>query len=225
MRELLAASYKLFRGCTCRRALPPDHCGRPYPPAGALWLLGRAKDMIKSGGENVHAWEVERVLVDHPAVAAAAVVGVPHWRLGEAVAAAVVLAPAWTWVGWPCQSLLPAAGTVGLEPPAATGWQAVAPGGGRSVVRSIDARALQQHCRNAGLAGFKLPRVFLLCEPAGAAPRGDSCSVALHTLPVTTTGKPAKHALRALLAAEMAALEKVQAEQQAIVQHQPHARL
>lgn len=30
--------------------------------AGRLWLMGRAKDMIKSGGENVHAWEVERVL-------------------------------------------------------------------------------------------------------------------------------------------------------------------
>eukprot|EP00198_Chlamydomonas_reinhardtii_P000720 XP_001690055.1 predicted protein [Chlamydomonas reinhardtii] len=50
---------------------------------GGLWLLGRAKDMIKSGGENVFAPQVEAVLCAHPAVAAAAVVGLPHERLGE----------------------------------------------------------------------------------------------------------------------------------------------
>jgi acyl-CoA synthetase (AMP-forming)/AMP-acid ligase II len=53
--------------------------------AGRLWLLGRAKDMVKSGGENVHAREVEAMLEGHPAVAAAAVVGLPHTRLGETV--------------------------------------------------------------------------------------------------------------------------------------------
>ena len=52
---------------------------------GRLWLLGRAKDMIKSGGENVFAPEVEQALCQHPAVAAAAVVGVPDERLGEKV--------------------------------------------------------------------------------------------------------------------------------------------
>mgnify|MGYP003590744130 CR=1 FL=1 len=46
--------------------------------------------MIKSGGENVHASEVESVLLSHPAVAAAAAVGLEHERLGEQVAAAVV---------------------------------------------------------------------------------------------------------------------------------------
>lgn len=53
--------------------------------SGALWLVGRAKDMIKSGGENVLAAEVERVLLRHPGVAGAVVVGLPHTRLGEQV--------------------------------------------------------------------------------------------------------------------------------------------
>lgn len=52
---------------------------------GVLWLCGRIKDMIKSGGENVYASEVERVLLQHDAVAAAAAVGIPHQRLGEQV--------------------------------------------------------------------------------------------------------------------------------------------
>lgn len=56
---------------------------------GRLWLLGRVKDMIKSGGENVMAAEVEAVLCAHPGVAAAAVVGLPHARLGETVRGSV----------------------------------------------------------------------------------------------------------------------------------------
>jgi hypothetical protein len=47
--------------------------------------VGRLKDMIKSGGENVYAAEVEAVLLRHPAVAAAAVLGMPDSRLGEKV--------------------------------------------------------------------------------------------------------------------------------------------
>ena len=58
---------------------------------GRLWLLGRAKDTVKSGGENVHAREVERALEAHPAVLAAAVVGLPDARLGETVRAAHML--------------------------------------------------------------------------------------------------------------------------------------
>jgi acyl-CoA synthetase (AMP-forming)/AMP-acid ligase II len=57
---------------------------------GYLYFVDRAKDMIKTGGENVYSAEVERVLLAHPAVADAAVIGVPDRRWGEAVKALVV---------------------------------------------------------------------------------------------------------------------------------------
>jgi long-chain acyl-CoA synthetase len=55
-----------------------------------VFLVDRAKDMIVSGGENVYSTEVEDVLYRHPAVAEAAVFGVPDERWGEAVHAVVV---------------------------------------------------------------------------------------------------------------------------------------
>jgi fatty-acyl-CoA synthase len=55
-----------------------------------LWLVDRKKDLIVSGGENVYPAEVERVLLDHPAVAEAAVIGVPHPRWVETPVAFVV---------------------------------------------------------------------------------------------------------------------------------------
>jgi fatty-acyl-CoA synthase len=60
---------------------------------GYLYLVDRAKDMIISGGFNVYSAEVENCLSMHPAVAACAVIGVPHEKWGEAVAALVVLKP------------------------------------------------------------------------------------------------------------------------------------
>ncbi|PSC74789.1 2-succinylbenzoate-chloroplastic peroxisomal [Micractinium conductrix] len=302
---------------------------------GHLWLMGRAKDMIKSGGENVNAWEVERALGSHPAVAVAAVVGAADWRLGEAVAAAVVLRPGWRWAGERCQALLAGAGggaataaaqlqqegrqqqqaaaqaalaaaaaamrpvrhggadggeeqaaahpgagvrysedlrstllqrspsrpgssqgthsgstsgglaaalaeppphdrqrlapfgalqqlagvAAGLEQAAAAAAAAGGVGGGcttnGSIVgggsgvpqalpdtQSVDGRLLQAHCRASGLAGFKLPRVFLLCDSAApAAPRGSAAVV----LPVNSTGKVVKHLLRQTVQQHMAA--------------------
>ena len=58
---------------------------------GALHFLGRIKDVIKSAGVNIAAAEVEAVLLAHPAVGAAHVVGVPDAARGENVAAFVVL--------------------------------------------------------------------------------------------------------------------------------------
>ncbi len=57
---------------------------------GYLFLCDRVKDMIVSGGENIFPIEVENVLLAHPGVADAAVIGVPHDRWGETVKAVVV---------------------------------------------------------------------------------------------------------------------------------------
>jgi O-succinylbenzoic acid--CoA ligase len=57
---------------------------------GDLWLVDRRVDLIISGGENVYPAEVERVLLEHPAVAAACVAGVSHPEWGQQVAALVV---------------------------------------------------------------------------------------------------------------------------------------
>ncbi len=61
---------------------------------GALHFVGRLKDTIKTAGANVAAAEVEAVLLEHPAVGAAHVVGVPDAQRGENVAAFVVVAAA-----------------------------------------------------------------------------------------------------------------------------------
>ncbi|CAN5307174.1 acyl-CoA synthetase [soil metagenome] len=61
---------------------------------GELLFLDRIKDMIKTGGENVPSIKVEEVLLRHPAVRGAAVVGLPHARWGEAITAFVVIDPA-----------------------------------------------------------------------------------------------------------------------------------
>jgi len=58
---------------------------------GHYAVVGRKKDMVISGGENVYPMEVENALLEHPAVAEAAVFGVPSKRWGEEVRAVVFL--------------------------------------------------------------------------------------------------------------------------------------
>jgi amino acid adenylation domain-containing protein len=60
-------------------------------PEGYLFLTGRLKEIINRGGEKIAPQEVDAVLMDHPAVAQAVTFAVPDARLGEEVAAAVVL--------------------------------------------------------------------------------------------------------------------------------------
>jgi long-chain acyl-CoA synthetase len=60
---------------------------------GFVYIVDRAKDMVLRGGENVYCSEVETAIYQHDAIAEAAVFGVPDERLGEDVAAAVVLRP------------------------------------------------------------------------------------------------------------------------------------
>jgi len=59
-------------------------------PDGRLCIIDRKKDMIISGGENVYTAEVERVLLEHPEIEEAAVVGLPDPTWGEIVAAMLV---------------------------------------------------------------------------------------------------------------------------------------
>lgn len=58
---------------------------------GFIFIVDRAKDMVLRGGENVYCAEVESALFDHPLVRECAVFGVPDDRLGEEVAAVLVL--------------------------------------------------------------------------------------------------------------------------------------
>jgi long-chain acyl-CoA synthetase len=60
---------------------------------GFVFIVDRAKDMVLRGGENVYCSEVETAIYHHPAVAEAAVFGVPDDRLGEIVGVAIVRAP------------------------------------------------------------------------------------------------------------------------------------
>ncbi|GMV02413.1 MAG: AMP-binding protein [Burkholderiaceae bacterium] len=69
--------------------LTGDICDRDED--GCFWYVDRADDMIVSAGYNISPQEVERVVAEHPGVAACAVVGVPHETRGNVVRACVVL--------------------------------------------------------------------------------------------------------------------------------------
>nr|WP_275939141.1 long-chain fatty acid--CoA ligase [Polyangium spumosum] len=60
---------------------------------GHFYIAGRSKDLLISGGENVYPAEVEAVLLGHPSVREAALIGVPHEKWGQVGRAVVVLAP------------------------------------------------------------------------------------------------------------------------------------
>ncbi|MCU4184217.1 acyl--CoA ligase [Acidiferrimicrobium sp. IK] len=79
------------------RALDADRWYRTgewgHIDGGLLYLDGRGSELIVRGGENVYPIEIENVLLAHPDIVEAAVVGVAHRTLGEEVAAAVVARP------------------------------------------------------------------------------------------------------------------------------------
>jgi len=62
-----------------------------FDDEGFLSIVGRSKEVIRSGGESIFPVEIERVLLTHPAVREVSVVGIPDSHWGEAVAAAIVL--------------------------------------------------------------------------------------------------------------------------------------
>lgn len=95
---LLRAPNVVARYWPDRPALDSDgwfHTGDLATQAadGSYTIVGRARDMIISGGENIYPAEVENALAAHAAVAECAVIGLPDARWGEVVAAAVVLRP------------------------------------------------------------------------------------------------------------------------------------
>jgi long-chain acyl-CoA synthetase len=62
-----------------------------FDEEGYIYITDRIKDMIIRGGFNVYPREIEEVLVTHPAISLAAVIGVPHDSHGEEVKAFVIL--------------------------------------------------------------------------------------------------------------------------------------
>jgi fatty-acyl-CoA synthase len=72
---------------------PEVWLGQTAAPFAGGYIVDRKKDMIVSGGFNVFPREIEDVIASHPAVSAAAVIGVPDPKWGEAVKALVVAWP------------------------------------------------------------------------------------------------------------------------------------
>jgi acyl-CoA synthetase (AMP-forming)/AMP-acid ligase II len=98
--EIIARGPQLMKGYWKRREATAEvlrggwmHTGDAgvIDNEGYLYIQDRVKDMIVSGGENVYPRVVEEVLFRHPAIADAAVIGVPDERWGETVKAIVVL--------------------------------------------------------------------------------------------------------------------------------------
>jgi acyl-CoA synthetase (AMP-forming)/AMP-acid ligase II len=67
--------------------------------SGWVTMTGRLKDVINRGGEKFSAQDIEHAISSHPSVGAVAVTGLPDERLGECVAAFVVLRPGRDWPG------------------------------------------------------------------------------------------------------------------------------
>jgi o-succinylbenzoate---CoA ligase len=142
-----------------------------FDQCGSLWLSGRLKDVIKSGGENVHAAEVEAALRSLPGVVDAAVVAVPHQRLGEAVAA--LLHSDGGVASYACN--LASASQV---PHQADDHQ------GRVLLGPTELVHIQKGCRHCGLSAFKVPRVV---------------AIASSPLPRTALGKVRKEEVKIIL--------------------------
>ena len=64
---------------------------------GFLWIMGRKKDMIIRGGQNIYPAEIEGLLNEHPAVANVAIVGMPDKELGERCCAFVIVKEGYTF--------------------------------------------------------------------------------------------------------------------------------
>ncbi|KAH0468995.1 hypothetical protein IEQ34_002227 [Dendrobium chrysotoxum] len=102
---------------------------------GNLWLVGRTKDRIKSGGENIYPEEVEAVLCQLMGVAGAVVLGIPDIHLTEKVVACVSIEEDWIWVDEQTRNSL---GT-----------------------NQLSSEIMKNFCRQKQLTRFKIPKVFM----------------------------------------------------------------
>jgi fatty-acyl-CoA synthase len=98
--EIQISGQHLFEAYWNNKAATAETCREGWFNTGDLarcdaegfyYIVGRKKDMIITGGENVYPLEVEHHLQQHPAIAEAAVIGLPHEKWGELVTAVVVL--------------------------------------------------------------------------------------------------------------------------------------
>lgn len=138
---------------------------------GGLLLLGRAKDMIKSGGENIYAAEVESALGSHPGVKQVAVVGVRDPRLGEIAAALICLDDEWSWRG---ESIVERKDTSSID------WNPKH----RTHQKHLSADLLSNDCSSKGLSRYKIPKLWVVQQ---------------EELPTTSLGKVNKSIVRTML--------------------------
>ena len=138
---------------------------------GSLSLLGRLKDVIRVGSENVHAGDVEAVVGEADGVEAATVVGMLDARLGEVVGAMITLTRGWAWAE---------------DTHETRGYEGDAKSSARQR-RIVTPSSVRQFCRRAGLPGFKVPKV-IVCAPGNA-------------LPTTALGKVVKQKVRQIMLA------------------------
>jgi HIP---CoA ligase len=143
---------------------------------GRLRILGRKKDMFIVGGFNAYPAEIEGFLLEHPAVAQAAVIGVPDERLGQVGKAFIVRA---TPVSTPPADAPLADATPADAPPAATAVGAPPADATAAGAAPVSAEDLIAWSRTR-MAGYKVPRSVEFLE----------------SLPLNATGKVMKDQLR-----------------------------
>ncbi|KAL6991973.1 o-succinylbenzoate--CoA ligase [Sarracenia purpurea var. burkii] len=105
---------------------------------GNVWLIGRSKGRIKTGGENVYPEEVEAILSQHPGVSGVVVVGLPDTRWAEMVVSCVQLKDNWRWA------------------------DSVSGHSTENENQTLSSEILQQFCGEMHLPRFKIPKSFII---------------------------------------------------------------
>ncbi|KAI4299703.1 hypothetical protein L6164_033137 [Bauhinia variegata] len=124
-------------------------------PHGNLWLIRRANTRIKSGGENIYPEEVEAILLEHPGIAGAVIMGIPDARLTEMVVA-------WNKTsrpGFETNLALPRGQYLGAWPQQED-WQWSEQSISDKELH-LSREHLHQYCMEKKLTRFKIPKIFI----------------------------------------------------------------